>query len=62
MALMKTKSVSFNIETEIEKELLAWATSQHIGFSTYVKALIEADKKRKSRPVMEGQLREWKIT
>lgn len=44
MALIKTKSVSFNVENIEQKELLEWASMQRkMGFSEYVKDLIARD-------------------
>jgi hypothetical protein len=61
MALMKNKSVSFNMENASDSDLLQWAESQKDSFSVYVKKLIDWDRKQRSRPVIEGQPREWKV-
>lgn len=46
MSLIKTKSVSFNVENLEQRELLEWSLIQRkMGFSEYVKALIAQDMK-----------------
>jgi len=46
MSLIKTKSVSFNVENLEQNELLEWALIQRkMGFSEYVKELIKRDMK-----------------
>lgn len=61
MALMKSKTVSFNVESEQEKTLLDWASNQKEAFSAYIKRLIEQDMRFRNRPAMEGKPREWRI-
>lgn len=46
MSTMKSKSVSFNIDDQKEKDLYTWSIAQN-NFSGYVKNLIAADKKKK---------------
>jgi hypothetical protein len=53
MALMKSKTVSFNIENETEKTLHDWAVGQKEAFSSYIKRLIAEDMRFKNRPVHE---------
>jgi hypothetical protein len=61
MALMKGKTVSFNMENDEEKALHDWSMAQRIGFSTYVKALIDQDMKRRNRPIPEGKPIEFRV-
>lgn len=63
MALMKTKSVSFNIEDGKQKELLEWVSKQTgYGFSDYIKALITHDMMRRKKAPATGQGIQIKLT
>lgn len=47
MALMKNKSVSFNVADKSEKDLCDWIDKKQ-NFSSYVKELITKDKNKNS--------------
>lgn len=46
MSTMKSKSISFNVDDPIEKDLYQWSVKLD-NFSGYVKNLIRDDKKKK---------------
>lgn len=58
MSLIKSKTVSFNVESLEQKELLEWASVQRkTSFSEYVKSLIAHD--MKLRGVNTSPVTEW---